>query len=71
MRVPYSDAQDIAQPKQAVTGEQFVAPENLLMAAAHMDGLGRLFSGSGGGRFGSLKGKGSRSKPSTSLKVVK
>jgi hypothetical protein len=67
-KVPYSDTQEIAQPQNPVTGDKFVAPENLLMAASHMNSMGRMFD-SGGGGFRSLKGTGSRAKPGKSLKA--
>jgi hypothetical protein len=63
-RVPY-DPNQVTQPQNPVTGEQYVAPENLLVAAAHMDNMGRLFEG--GGRFSGLKA--GKTKPSQSLKV--
>ncbi len=66
-RVPYTSEEN---PPNPVTGDQWVAPEQVLMAAAHMNDMGRLFEG-GGGRFSSLKGIGAKSKPSHSLKVRK
>jgi len=67
-KVPYDSAVKMTQPQNDVTGDKYVAPENLLIAAANMHDMGRLFEG-GGGRFGSLKGTGSRAKPGKSLKT--
>jgi hypothetical protein len=64
-RVP--DANFYDEP-QTVTGEKFVAPENLLVAAANMHDMGRLFE-QGGGRFAGVRGKGAKGRPSQSLKV--
>ena len=66
-RVPDANFYDEPNP---VTGEKFVSPENVLVAAANMHDMGRLFE-EGGGRFSGVKGKGSRGKPSTSLKARK
>jgi len=65
-KVPSDYARDITQEQSPVTGEKYVAPENLLIAAAHMNQMGRMF-GEGGGGF--RPPKSGRAKPSKSLKV--
>jgi len=45
MKVPTNYLQDAVQPQSAVTNEKYVAPEQLLIAAANMDKMGRLFEG--------------------------
>jgi len=67
-KVPQNSAQAVDQPQNPLTGDKFVAPENLLVAAAHMNAMGRMFEG-GGGKFASIKGSGSRAKPGKSLKA--
>ena len=64
-RVP--DANYYNEPNP-VTGDKFVSPENVLIAAAGMHDMGRLFE-QGGGRFAGVKA--GRSRPQQSLKVVK
>jgi len=66
MRVPQSYMQDVVNPQNPITGDQYVAPENLLVAAAHMNEMGRLFESGGGGRFSGLRG--AKTRPSQSLK---
>jgi hypothetical protein len=66
MRVPDANMYD-TEPNP-VTGDKFVSPENVLIAAAGMHDMGRLFE-QGGGRFSGVKGKGSRGKPQTSMKA--
>jgi hypothetical protein len=50
MKVPTSYMQDVAQPQNAVTSDKYVAPEQLLIAAANMDKMGRLFEGGPGAK---------------------
>jgi hypothetical protein len=66
-RVPQNYADQAVNPPNPVTGEQYVAPENVLVAAAHMNEMGRLFATGGGGRFAGLRGH--KARPSQSLKV--
>jgi len=65
-KVPQNYTQEAAQPQNPLTGDKYVAPENLLMAASHMNAMGRMFD-QGGGGF-KFKGAGTRSKPGKSLK---
>ena len=51
------DPATVQQPQNPVTGDQYVAPENVLIAASHMNEMGRLFEGSGG-RFAHAAKKG-------------
>jgi hypothetical protein len=63
-RVPDASGQEEKNP---ITGDQFVAPENLLVAAAHMNDMGRLFEHSGHGKFAGLRGH--KARPMQSLKA--
>jgi hypothetical protein len=66
MKVPQNYIEQMASPQNPVTADNYVAPENLLVAAAHMNEMGRLFE-NGSGRFSGLRG--ARTKPGKSLKA--
>jgi len=67
-RVPQQNYLDeVSAPQSPLTGDKFVAPENLLVAATNMNDMGRLFQSGGAGKFAGARGH--KVKPGTSLKA--